>query len=99
MDQRPDSSVRTVYHDRGEEGAVVPRLRREERARLFALLRDADEEYGDHGGVELYGVELPGGSAATIIVKGRPHGSWTSCERVAARLGLHLVWLDPEPDL
>ncbi|MET8143813.1 hypothetical protein ABZU32_26210 [Sphaerisporangium sp. NPDC005288] len=74
-------------------------MRREERARLFALLRDADEECGDHGGVELYGVELPGGSAATITVNGRPHGSWTSCERVADRLGLHLVWLDPEPGL
>jgi hypothetical protein len=97
MDQQPDSSLPTVYHDAGEEDAVVPQLKVEERARLFALLRDADEEYGDEGGVELYGVQLPGGTAATITAKGRPHGCWSSSDRVADRLGLHLVWLDPEP--
>ncbi|MEV7968755.1 hypothetical protein AB0O34_22630 [Sphaerisporangium sp. NPDC088356] len=63
---------------------------------MFALLRDADDEQGDEGGVELYGVQLPGGTAATITVKGRPHGCWSSSERLADRLGLHLVWLDPE---
>ncbi|WP_424531928.1 hypothetical protein ACOZ38_17805 [Sphaerisporangium viridialbum] len=75
----------------------MPRLGVEEKARLFALLRDADEECGDEGGVELYGVQLPDGMAATITANGRPHGCWSSSVRVADRLGLRLVWLDPEP--
>ncbi|MCW2879329.1 MAG: hypothetical protein JWQ95_3429 [Sphaerisporangium sp.] len=60
-------------------------------------LRYTDEEYGDEGRVELYVVRLPGGTAATITAKGRPHGCWSSPDRVADRLGLHLAWLDPEP--
>ncbi|MEU9886652.1 hypothetical protein [Sphaerisporangium sp. NPDC051011] len=74
----------------------MPAPRLEERARLFALLRYPDEEYGDDGGVELYGVQVPDGSVATITVSGRPHGCWSSCDRVAGQLGLHLVWLDVE---
>ncbi|GII77950.1 hypothetical protein Sru01_29320 [Sphaerisporangium rufum] len=65
--------------------------------RLFALLREADEEYGDEGGVEFYGIRLPDGTAATITTGGRPHGCWTSCERPADRLGLSLVWLGSGP--
>ncbi|MFC4585788.1 hypothetical protein [Sphaerisporangium corydalis] len=94
MDQRTDSSVPTVHHGDGEY-TNGPWSRMESQARLFALLRYADEECGDEGGVELYGVQLPGGAAATITVKGRPHGCWSSIDRAADRLGLDLVWLDP----
>jgi hypothetical protein len=95
MDQRPDSSLPTVYHGSGQQEADVP-PKGVEQVRLFALVRDAAEEHGGGSGVELYGVRLPGGAAATITANGRPHGRWSSCARVADLLGLHLVWLDTE---
>ena len=97
MDQQPDSSFPTVYHEAEDVVTAMPSPAPEERPRLFALLdfdEDEDDECGD-GAVALYGLALPCGVAATITPEGRLHGQWTDPDRLADRLGLSLVWFEP----
>jgi hypothetical protein len=83
MDHRSGSDSLPVYH--GPDGTAM------EWPRLFVLLDYADEESETCELIKMYGLEMPGGNAATIWPDGRPHGQWVSAERLAGRLGLELV--------
>jgi hypothetical protein len=87
MDHRSGSDSPPVYHGRDQAAMRWPRL--------FALLDYAGEESETRDLIRWYGLAIPGGSAATIWPDGRPHGRWISAERLAVRLDLELVWLDP----
>lgn len=90
MDDVHETGQPPVYHV-PETAAIVAELWPAGPPRLFALVQayeGEDEQVVRQ--VMAYGIELPGGGAATV---GRISGRWRSADSAASRLYSDLLWL------
>ena len=91
MDDVHDTERSPVYHDDDELRTIVAELWPAGPPRLFALVQedeDEDEQLVRH--VMAYGIELPGGEAATV---GAVPGHWPSADSASECVGSDVLWL------
>ncbi|MFD0857290.1 hypothetical protein ACFQ07_34115 [Actinomadura adrarensis] len=93
MEGVQESEHASVYHD-PEMSAVVAECCGGEMPRLFALVREFDDENDQPvREVVAYGIALPNGGAATVGASGRQFGKWASPDAASLRMNSELVWL------
>lgn len=95
MDDVRESEQPSVYHE-SETAAIVAELWPAGPPRLFALIQEDEDEHEQVvRTVAAYGIELPGGEAATIGEAVPGWGRWLSAGNARRRMFSELVWLSP----